>query len=152
MKYFRMSRNFDKSLLSDFDLYEKNNKYYDKEDNSEWKPCFLYDFGWGKEYGFYRVPLGDFNDLMKFVLNSSDIEDSYAAASIILDNYGMELKNYLINLINMYNKNIDYKKLNSIFKLSIPLNRTIEPKMNLNKIKKEYLDWKKISLYFEKIK
>lgn len=33
----------------------------------------------------------------------------------------------------------------------MPLNRTIEPKMNLNKIKKEYLDWKKISLYFEKI-
>lgn len=88
---------------------------------------------------------------MKIVLNSSDIEDSYAAASIILDNYAMELKNYLINIINTYNKNIDYKKLNSVFKLSMPLNRTIEPKMNLNKIKKEYLDWKKISLYFEKI-
>lgn len=88
---------------------------------------------------------------MQIVLNSSDIEDSYAAASIILDNYAMELKKYLINIINTYNKNIDYKKLNSVFKLLMPLNRTIEPKINLNKIKKEYLDWKKISLYFEKI-
>lgn len=73
---------------------------------------------------------------MQIVLNSSDIEDSCAAASIILDNYAMELKNYLINIINTYNKNIDYKKLNSIFKLSMPLNRTIEPKMNLNKKKR----------------
>lgn len=88
---------------------------------------------------------------MQIVLNSSDIEDSCAAASIILDNYAMELKNYLINIINTYNKNIDYKKLNSIFKLSMPLNRTIEPKMNLNKKKKSILIGKKYHFILKKL-
>ncbi len=152
MKNFMMSKKFNKISYSDFDLYEMGGKYFRKIDGSEWIPCLLYDFGWGKENGFYKVPLGDFTDLIKIVLEKSDDEDSYAAASIIMYNYVFELKTYLLDLINTYNKNVDYGRLCSIFKLEIPLNRTIKEGMNFQNIDKEYSDWKNISRYFNKFK
>lgn len=152
MKKFMMSKRFNKTSCSDFNLYEKDGKYYSKYDGSEWVPCFLYDFGWGRENGFYKVPLGDFLDLIKIVLDKSDKEDSYAAASIIVDIYAPELKSFLLDLINTYNKSIDYVRLNSIFNLDVPLNRTLNDEMNLQSIEKEYSDWKYISQYFKQIK
>ena len=151
MKKFMMSKRFNKILYSDFDLYEKDGKYYSNHDGSEWIPCILYDYGWGRENGFYKVPLGNFSDLIKIVLDDTDEEDSYAAASIILDVYASELKVFLLDLIDAYDKNIDYKKLKLIFNLDVPLNRTIKDKMNLQNIDKEYADWKYISQYFQKI-
>ena len=118
MKKFMMSKKFNKILCSDFNLYEKNGKYYSKYDESEWIPCFLYDFGWGRENGFYKVPLGDFSELIQIVLDKNDEEDSYAAASIIIDNYPFELKAFLLDIIRNHNKNVDYNRLNIIFKLT----------------------------------
>lgn len=152
MKNFMMSKKFNKQSYSDFDLYEMDGKYFRKIDGSEWIPCLLYDFGWGKENGFYKVPLGNFADLIKIVLDNSDDEDSYAAAAIIMDYYVFELKTYLLDLISTYNKNVDYGRLCSIFKLEIPLNRTIKEGMNFQNVDKEYSDWKKISQCFNKFK
>ena len=61
----------------------------------------LIDFGWGKENGFYKKPLGIFTELIKIVLDFTDQEDSYGAASIIEDYYPNELKSYLLTLINL---------------------------------------------------
>lgn len=149
MKKFMMSKKFNKISCSDFNLYEKNGKYYSKYDESEWTPCLLYDFGWGKENGFYRVPLGDFSELIGIVLSRSDEEDSYAAASIIIDNYASELKSFLLDTISTDSKNVDYGRLNLIFKLEVPLNRTLDDRMDLASIEKEYSDWKYISQYFK---
>ena len=58
----------------------------------------------------------------------------------------------MLDLINTYNKSIDYARLNSIFNLDVPLNRTLNDEMNLQSIEKEYSDWKYISQYFKQIK
>ena len=49
------------------------------------------DFGWGKETGFYRIPLLDFQGLVNLILQSKSEEDKYGAASVILDDYCDEL-------------------------------------------------------------
>ena len=151
MKKFMMSKRFNKTSCSDFGLYEKGGKYYSKCDGSEWEPCSLYDFGWGRENGFFKVPLGDFSDLIKIVLDYSDEEDSYAAASIIIDIYASELKIFLLDLINSHNVSIDYDRLRSHFQLDVPQNRTFKVGMDLQEIEKEYADWKNISKYFQNI-
>ena len=151
MKYFMMSNRFDKKSYTDFNLHKINDKYYDQI-NCEWVPCKLYDFGWGRENGFYKAPLGDFSRLISIVLDKSDKEDSYAAASIINDMYALELKAYLLDLINNYDKSVDYKSLKNIFNLDIPLNRTLKNNMDLRLIENEYNDWKNISDFFKRIK
>jgi len=145
-----MSKKFNKTLCSDFNLYEKNGKYFSNYDESEWIPCFLYDFGWGRENGFYKVPLGDFYDLIKIVLDKNDEEDSYAASSIIVDKYSYEFKLFLLDIIQTNRQNVDYERLNVIFKLDVPINRTIKDGMDLKSIEKEYSDWELISRYFKK--
>lgn len=53
---FLMSFHFDKSKASDFGLIEKDeNTAIDPRDNSIWKKCALYDFGWGAETGKYEL-------------------------------------------------------------------------------------------------
>ena len=85
MKKFMMSTRFNKQTPSDFNLEYINGKYISLIDGSEWEACALYDFGWGKENGFYKKPLGTFTELIKIVLDFTDQEDSYGAASIIED-------------------------------------------------------------------
>ena len=95
-----MSTRFNKQTPSDFNLEYINGKYISLINGSEWEACALYDFGWGKENGFYKKPLGTFTELIKIVLDLTDQEDSYGAASIIEDYYSNELKSYLLTLIN----------------------------------------------------
>lgn len=150
MVFFRMSYKFNKTQCSDFGLFEKNGRYYSKDDNSEWARRYLYDFGWGKENGFCKLPLCNFSDLINIALHSNDSEDSYAAAAIILDDYAEELKFFLLGLIDVDDRSIDSHKINSIFKLSPPINKTIKKGMDLHSIEKEWFDWEMISFYFNK--
>lgn len=68
MKYFIMSRKFDKQSPSSFELEYSNGKFISLKDGSEWVQCHLYDYGWGKENGFYKKPLGSFNELINLLL------------------------------------------------------------------------------------
>ena len=57
-KYFLMSFRFDKNKPEDFGLEKSpsnDNIFIDLRDNSEWLKKDLYDFGWGNEYGFYKI-------------------------------------------------------------------------------------------------
>ncbi len=100
MKYFLMSTRFNKQSPSDFGLKYVDGKFISLKDGSEWVQCQLYDYGWGKENGFYRKPLGSFDELINLVVNLTDDEDSYGAASIIEDRYPTELKLYLLELMH----------------------------------------------------
>ena len=84
-KYFVMSIRFNKCIASDFGLISKNeNIAINPIDNSIWIKTKLYDFGWGKENGFYKIPLPNFNTLLELALYSTNEEDMYGAAAVIL--------------------------------------------------------------------
>ncbi len=150
MKYFMMSTRFNKSSYKDFGLIEENGKYILKEDNSEWMMKNLYDLGWGKENGFCRLPLGNFEFLLNLVLSDRDNEDSYGAAAIIEELYMDALKKYLLNYITSPHSSKEKKRLEQFFNLSKPLNRTMKVGMTFEEIRIEYNDWKLISKYFLK--
>lgn len=148
MKKFLMSKKFNKQSLEDFGMEYINGKYIYIQDESEWMKCQLYDFGWGKENGFYKLPIGDFEELIEIVLNDYDEEDSYGAAAIIEENYAKELKEYLLMLIHQNCTNNIMCKLNEIFHLDKAINRTIKEKMSIAEIQKEYNEWKKIAEFY----
>ena len=147
MKYFMMSRKFNKCTYKDFGLTIIEGKFIKQEDMSEWEPCHLFDFGWGAENGFYKKPLGDFTSLMKIVF-LDDEEDSYGAASIILSKYAFELKKFIKYEIIEKKKEQDIQRLEKVFNLTNPINRTIKSNMSINEIEKEMNEWLLISKFF----
>ena len=120
MHYFRMSFRYNKQSPQDFGLVFKNGHFFSCEDDSEWLPCYLYDFGWGKENGYVKLPLPSFEKLIQIVLNDTDKEDIYGAAAMISDRYMLQLKEYLLNELqqpmNSARKN-KLQKLNCLFSL-----------------------------------
>lgn len=143
-----MSTRFNKQKPSDFGLEYVEGKFILLKDGSEWVQCQLYDFGWGKENGFYKKPLGSFEELISLVIDFTDEEDAYGAASIIEDLYMNDLKQYLLDLMyHKVNKNIK-KRLCSIFKLNYPINRTYKKEYSIKQNENEYQQWKLISKFY----
>lgn len=90
--YFVMSMRFNKCSASDFGFISNGtNTAMNPNDNSIWIKVALYDFGWGKENGFYKAPLPSFDTLFELALYSTDRDDMYGAAAIILENFADEL-------------------------------------------------------------
>lgn len=57
-------------------------------------------FWLGKENGFYKSPLPNFDILLEFALNSKSRDDMYGAAAMILENFADELLCQCETLIN----------------------------------------------------
>lgn len=150
MKYFKMSTRFNKQKPEDFEMEYIYKKFISSEDGSEWIQCQLYDYGWGKENGFYKKPLGTFYDLMDIVIDTSDNEDSYGAASIIEDLYSDDLKFYLQNLMNQPVTKKLKTRLCKIFKLNSNINKTYKKDYSFEQNNNEHLQWKKIGEFFSK--
>ena len=150
MKYFLMSMRFNKQSPSDFGLKYDNGKYISLKDGSEWVQCQLYDYGWGKENGYYKKPLGSFEKLMELVFDFTDEEDSYGAASIIEDIYPNELKKYLLELMLHQPSRKMKNRLCNLFKLNFPTNRTFNENYSFEENEIEYQEWKKISDFYSK--
>lgn len=150
MRYFLMSTMFNKKSPGDFGLRDIEGKYIRISDGSEWVKCQLYDFGWGKENGFYRKPLGSFDELINMVISDDDKEDSYGAAAIIDEMYPKELKNYLFKSMIPDVPDRTKKKLNEIFRLNESQNRTTSVGLTLSEIRKERNDWAVITDYYSK--
>jgi hypothetical protein len=147
-----MSMRFNKQTPEDFGLKFVDGKYIRTSDGSEWVNCQLYDFGWGSENGFYKKPLGTFEELMNMVISDDDEEDSYGAAAIIDKLYPKELKDYLLESMTLNVPECVKKKLNEIFRLNKGTNRTTSVGLTLSEIKKEYNDWTLIAEYYSKYK
>ena len=151
MNHFLMSFRFNKQSPKDFGLIYQNGRFIREEDDSEWKQCQLYDLGWGEESGFYKVPLGTFEELIQMVLSDDDLEDSYGAAAMILKVYPEELKAYSLELICQkirFRERKKRKKLNQFFKLYRGANLTFEEGMSMAEVEKEHADWQKIAAFF----
>ena len=149
MKYFLMSTLFNKTTAKDFGLVEKDGRFFRESDNSEWIKCNLYDKGWGYENGFYRLPLGDFYELINIVL-TGEAEDSLGAAAIIMDRYNDELKDFLIELLDHSPSEKTKELLFKTFKLKWGINRTVKNGMYIQEILNEARDWEKIKEFYSK--
>ena len=142
-----MSRHFNKNRPEDFGLIEKNGTVISPKDESIWISKELYDFGWGKENGYYKTPLPSFSELISIILEDNDEDDIYGSAAIILELYPKEFLLYLES-IKILTKNIK-DKFNKVFFLYKPINRTFNVQMSLEEIGIENNRWINISKKFQ---
>ena len=142
--YFVMSTRFNKSKASDFGLISKDaNTAINPNDNSIWIRTALYDFGWGKENGFYKSPLPNFDILLELALNSKSRDDMYGAAAMILENFADELLCQCETLINDRSRKKEFKRLVELFKLSRQQTGVPLFEKHMNKLKAIIVDGKK---------
>lgn len=136
-KKFMMSYKHDKTTPEDFGLVERDGRYFSKKDNSEWIKHPMFDYGYGPEDGFYKLPLGSFNDLVSFIEGNYKKEDqSLCAAVMMMEMNPSEVKKYLLKVIKN-NINSDYRKfLSYAFVLDAFSNKNI--------LEDEYKEWEHI--------
>lgn len=146
-KLFMLSKRFDKKTPGDFGLIASKDAdiYIRPSDNSLWKRRNLYDFGWGKENGYYKLPLPQFDDLVNIVLNSECKDNKYGAAAIILDEYNDNLLSKCQKILKDKRNAKKYCDFFKILHLDVPLNRSSTLGKNYKEISEDFEKWKDIS-------
>ena len=76
MKYFMQTTRFNPKSFEMMGFIKKDDTYILKEDGSLWKEALLYDLGYGKERGLYRIPELDFKELCSLAFVDVDTLDS----------------------------------------------------------------------------
>jgi len=151
-KYFVMSTKFNKQHAEDFGLISNgNNTALNPTDGSLWTKTNLYDFGWGKENGYYKEPLPDFSSLLEITLYSKNRDDAFGAAAIILEQYPDELLIKCEQLMIDKKHKKDFQKLTEIFKLKIIINRSSVLNKTYSQIQSDFERWHKVSDMANKI-
>ena len=137
---FLMSTKRDKTTAKDFGLVEKDGRYFNEKDGSEWVPHPMYDYGSGPENGFYKLPLGSFKELITYMEEKQeDWDQSLPAAVMILEKYPQELKKYLLKKIKDGIEHFYREFLIFAFKLDDLGSKTTD--------EKELKDWEYIGLH-----
>ena len=146
-RHFMMSMRFDKKYPADFGLIPSvnNDVYFLPSDNSIWEKRDLYDFGWGKENGYYNLPLPQFDDLINIIINSECNDDRYGAAAILLDDYGDKLLIKCQDILKDEQNVNMYCGFFNLLQLDFPLNRSSILGKSLREISKDFEHWKDIS-------
>lgn len=97
----------------------ENETYVKIDDGSIWKERPLLDLGWGKENGFYRVPLLPKEKLLELVIDfdkriikrgGDDILNFFGALAILMEDYGEYLINEIEYRISSHNFSLDGNK------------------------------------------
>lgn len=124
--HFLMSKRLNKQYPEDFGLIssEDSDAYLKQEDHSQWKSRPLYDFGWGKENGYYKIPKPDFDGLVDIIMTSKEEDDKYGAAAVILDEYGDELLEKCFEILDDSKSSKSYFEFFMILNLKNPINRS----------------------------
>ena len=147
-KFFVMSKRFNKQSALDFGLSDKGNGMaVNLADGSLWKKDKLFDFGWGPENGYYRVPLPDFLHLLDIILLGGNDEDIFGAAAIVERQYPEELLEYCEKMFFDPGRAKDFEKLNRVFQLDYPINRSPIEGKQYQEIQSDSERWKRISEY-----
>lgn len=153
-EYFLMSKRFNKETCEDFGLVqtEDRNIAVNPKDKSLWKRCRLYDLGWGKENGYYKIPLSGFEKLLDIFFNTDDEEDKYGAASVILDFYPEQLLEESERLILGRHDLRKLKTFINFFHLDDPANKTPTQGKTTDEILNDYERWMSIAEHISKKK
>ena len=144
--YFVMSMRFNKCYASDFGLILKDtNKAINPNDDSIWIKASLYDFGWGKENGFYKDPLPCFDSLFEIALCSSNSEVMYGAAAVILERFADDLLYKCEIFMNDDFRKNEFRKMVDLFNLKSSMNRSSTSGKTYEQIRSDYARWKAVS-------
>ena len=145
-QYFMMSKRLKHQTPADFGLIEADTGDYvvHPDDNSRWIRCNLYDFGWGREIGYYRVPLPRFSELLQILLESNDIDDIYGSAAMIMEKYPNDL---LACCEELFTLPIDYdsaEKMIKVLQLDQCINRIPIQGKSFNEIENDFMRWQEV--------
>ena len=145
--YFLMSTRFNKQKASDFGLLEieGTDSAINPIDKTLWKKCTLYDYGWGRENGYCKTPILEYDGLLELILSSSQEDDVYGAAAIIMDKYPDELLETCERMSCCENKTIEFKKMTSVFQLHLGINHSPIIGKTVEEIEKDSYRWRAIS-------
>ncbi len=145
-KHFRMSRRFNRHSAADFGLMEQSeNLALCQADGSLWEKAALYDYGWGPENGYYKLPLPDFPDLMEILLHEESDEDVYGAAAIIERDYPEALLAQCEQFMQDTTHSAEFQKLSQVFRLHSPINRCPVVGKTSAEIQSDSERWKRIA-------
>lgn len=151
-RYFYITINFSPEYEGTVLARLKDDLYINTETGETYRKRALYDFGWGKENGFYKAPLPDFDTLLELVLHSEDRDDMYGAAAIILEKYADELLYRCEAMMNDPLRKKEFRRSAEVFRLEEPLNRCSVDQKTSEKIKSNHTRWKKIAQAAGKIR
>lgn len=104
--YFMQTLRHYPCSISDFGLQESDDgTYYHEEDQSYWVSKSLYNLGYGKENGFCKLPMLEFEKLIAFAfddnVDNSDIVcvmNHWGAISVLTDDYYEKTKAYIMQM------------------------------------------------------
>lgn len=144
--YFLMSRRFNKTDAKDFGLIETEDGIaICPKDQTQWKRTILYDFGWGKEIGYCKLPIPCFEELFNIAIYSNCEDDVYGAAAVILDCYPTILLEKCESFFPDKLPQKDLVKMIRLFNLDTPFNRSPIINKSLNLIQTEAKRWAALS-------
>lgn len=145
-RYFVMSMRFNRRTAADFGLVPIDaNTARNPSDNSIWIAAKLFDYGWGKENGFYRSPLPTCDALFDLALHSRDEEDMHGAAAMILERFPCELLRRCEALLKEQSRAREFQKLAGLFDLKTPTNRCPTANKPYEQIRSDSIRWKRIA-------
>jgi hypothetical protein len=153
--YFFASFRSTKQKPSDFGLKEVEGKdYYLDKNNNKWKNEYLWDNGWGNEYGFVRLPELSFSQLWNLLMKTKIQNNQLGASEFLNRKYPFELKERLKELFSSTEK--INRKLTKRLSLLEVLNNVTNISDVYNKspeeVRKDYEEWKKLKSEFDKLK
>lgn len=144
--FFVMSFRFDRSAASDFGFIPVDGSTaIDPKDGATWSRIELFDFGWGKENGFYKEPMPGFDTLLDIALHSKERDDAYGSAAVILDRFPYELLCKCEKLMNGKVNRKELARLNELFDLKKPVNRCAAIRKSHDQVKDDYDRWMKLA-------
>ena len=94
---------------------------------------------------FCYIWIPGFDTLLELVLYGKNRDDRYGAAAVILKKYPEKLLNECESCMEDVANSSAFKKLADIFNLKDPINLCPTANKSHDRIKSEYLRWKKIS-------
>ena len=145
-QYFLMSRRLNKTTAKDFGLCpQSETRAVCESDGSVWQKAELYDFGWGKECGYIKLPMPDEKLLFDIVLHSTSEEDVYGAAALITEAYSDALLVLCEDVLQKKTDACAVKRLIDVFRLEIPINRSKTIGKDLSQIQSDFERWKAVA-------
>jgi len=146
-KKFMMSMKYNRSKPEEFGLVPaaKGGLYIDPSDNSLWQFRLLYDFGWGQEIGYYRLPMPDFETLVEIILHSVNETDKYGAAAVILEDYPDQLLEKCMEIMATAISAQPYLEFFKILQLDKSFNRSSITGKDRSRIAEDYSRWMSVA-------
>lgn len=151
-KHFVASFRYNKKKPKDFGFQNMEGENYctDKK-GGKWTEAYLWDNGWGNEYGFIRQPEPDFDDLWTLLIESKIDENKRGAAELINEKYPEELINKLTKFLKSEPK-INRNLSNRLDLLQLGINRSEVIGKHITEIEQDFEGWSFLKAEYERLK